>query len=127
LGGIVDPATAKVKLMSAKDTQSDFDQAKAEAFAGKLLTALNNGGDMATWRSLFGWLSMLHGSWRERPASSHAEQAADPGDRDHPTHRPRAKACRRRMRQPTPSQWCRCHNEWRDQRRHGARGVGEAS
>jgi hypothetical protein len=43
LGGIVDPATAEVKLMSAKDTQSDFDQAKAEAFAGKLLTALNNG------------------------------------------------------------------------------------
>jgi hypothetical protein len=43
LGGIVDPATAEVKLISTEDTQSDFDQAKAEAFAGKLLTALNNG------------------------------------------------------------------------------------
>jgi ubiquinone/menaquinone biosynthesis C-methylase UbiE len=29
--------------MSVKDTQSHFDQAKAEAFAGKVLTALNNG------------------------------------------------------------------------------------
>ena len=29
--------------MSVKDPQSHFDQAKAEAFAGKVLTALNNG------------------------------------------------------------------------------------
>ena len=29
--------------MSAKDSQSHFDQAKAEAFAGRVLTALNNG------------------------------------------------------------------------------------
>jgi 2-polyprenyl-3-methyl-5-hydroxy-6-metoxy-1,4-benzoquinol methylase len=29
--------------MSGKETQSHFDQAKAEAFAGKVLTALNNG------------------------------------------------------------------------------------
>jgi ubiquinone/menaquinone biosynthesis C-methylase UbiE len=29
--------------MSVKDTQSGFDQVKAEAFAGKVLTALNNG------------------------------------------------------------------------------------
>jgi hypothetical protein len=29
--------------MSVRDTQSHFDQAKAEAFAGKVLTALNNG------------------------------------------------------------------------------------
>ena len=29
--------------MSVKDTQSHFDQAKADAFAGKILTALNNG------------------------------------------------------------------------------------
>jgi ubiquinone/menaquinone biosynthesis C-methylase UbiE len=29
--------------MSVKDTQSHFDQTKAEAFAGKVLTALNNG------------------------------------------------------------------------------------
>lgn len=43
LGGIVDPATAEVKVISVKDTHSHFDQAKAEAFAGKVLIALNNG------------------------------------------------------------------------------------
>jgi ubiquinone/menaquinone biosynthesis C-methylase UbiE len=42
LGGIIDPAM-EVEVMSVKDTQSRFDQAKAEAFAGRVLTALNNG------------------------------------------------------------------------------------
>ena len=36
LGDIVDPASAEMKVMSAKDRQSHFDQAKAEAFAGKV-------------------------------------------------------------------------------------------
>ena len=43
LDGTVDPATAEVRVMPVNDTQSHFDQAKAEAFAGKVLTALNNG------------------------------------------------------------------------------------
>src|SRR5262245_21281563 len=43
LGGKVDPASEEMKVMSVNDRQSHFDQAKAEAFAGKVLTALNNG------------------------------------------------------------------------------------
>ena len=43
MGGIVDPAAAEVELVPTKDTQSHFDRAKAEAFAGRALTALNNG------------------------------------------------------------------------------------
>jgi ubiquinone/menaquinone biosynthesis C-methylase UbiE len=43
LGDIVDPRTAEVAVMSVIDTHSRFDQAKAEAFAGKILSALNNG------------------------------------------------------------------------------------
>jgi ubiquinone/menaquinone biosynthesis C-methylase UbiE len=43
LGSIVDRAPAEGDVMSARDTQTDFDQAKAEAFAGNVLTTLNNG------------------------------------------------------------------------------------
>jgi 2-polyprenyl-3-methyl-5-hydroxy-6-metoxy-1,4-benzoquinol methylase len=39
----VDPTTAEVTVMAVNDRPSQFDQAKAEAFAGKVLTALNNG------------------------------------------------------------------------------------
>jgi ubiquinone/menaquinone biosynthesis C-methylase UbiE len=40
---VVDPASAEVRVMSVNDRPSHFDQAKAEAFAGRVLTALNNG------------------------------------------------------------------------------------
>jgi 2-polyprenyl-3-methyl-5-hydroxy-6-metoxy-1,4-benzoquinol methylase len=43
LGGKVALKSTEVRIMSTKDTPSQFDQANAEAFAGQLLTALNNG------------------------------------------------------------------------------------
>jgi hypothetical protein len=42
-GGKVALKSAEVRIMSLNDAGSHFDQAKAEAFAGKLLSALNHG------------------------------------------------------------------------------------